>query len=90
MPTTNKRINLTIPEPVYDRILSYKQKNGVASDAAACLQLIIRQLDGLENTEKMLKMVSKFSMDELQQISTVGFKVIKEYTNPGEENEETE
>lgn len=87
MPTTNKRINLTIPEPVYERILSYKQKNGISSDAAACMQLIVRQLDGLDNTEKMLEMVSKFSMEELQHISSVGFKVIKDSVNPDGESE---
>ena len=78
MPTTNKRINLTIPDNVYARLQNYKQKNGITSDAAACLQLIIRQLDGIENSEKMLAMVSKFSIDELQQISTEGFTLIKE------------
>lgn len=83
MPTTNKRINLTIPAPVYERILSYKQKNGISSDAAACMQLIVRQLDGLDNTEKMLDMVSKFSMEELQHISSVGFRVIKDSGKPG-------
>ena len=87
MPTTNKRINLTIPEPVYERLLAYKKKNGISSDAAACMQLIVRQLDGLDNAEKMLEMVSKFSMDELQHISNMGFKTIKEFTNPEEEAE---
>lgn len=87
MPTTNKRINLTVPAHIYERIDNYKAKNGISSDAAACMQLIIRQLDGQENTEKMIEMVSKFSMEELQHISTVGFKAIKEFTNHDDETE---
>ena len=87
MPTTNKRINLTVPAHVYERIDNYKAKNGISSDAAACLQLIVRQLDGLENTEKMLEMVSKFSMEELQHISGMGFKAIKEFVNPQDETD---
>ena len=87
MPTTNKRINLTIPEPIYERLLSYKKDNGISSDAAACMQLIVRQLDALDNAGKMLEMVSRFSMDELQRISSMGFKAIKEFTNPEDESE---
>lgn len=86
MPTTNKRINLTIPELVYERLLAYKKKNGISSDAAACLQLIVRQLDGLDNMEKMLQLVSKFSPDELQQISSLGLNAIKESVKPPEES----
>ncbi len=87
MPTTNKRINLTVPAHIYERIDNYKAKNGISSDAAACLQLIIRQLDGQDNTEKMLGMVSRFSMEELQRISSMGFKAIKEFTSQEDETE---
>ena len=74
MPTTNKRINLTVPEHIYTRIESYKNKNGIASDAAACLQLIVRQLDGMENTERMMQMVMRFTPEELQQITSIGYQ----------------
>lgn len=76
MPTTNKRINLTVPEHLYERIVKYKAKNGISSDAAACLQLIVRQLDGLDNAEKMMKMVSRFTEDELHEISKLGIQEI--------------
>jgi len=78
MPTTNKRINLTIPENIYERLENYKQKNGITSDASACLQLIVRQLDAIENSEKLLKMVSSIPMEELQRISGEGFSLIKD------------
>lgn len=77
MPTTNKRVNLTISDTLYERIQAYKTKNGISSDAGACLQLITRQLDGLEKTEQMLDMVSRFKPEELLQISALGLTEIK-------------
>ena len=77
MPTTNKRINITVPEQLYKRIEAYKFKNGVSSDAAACVQLIVRQLDGLDQMAQMMQLVSKFTPDELQEISKLGMQEIK-------------
>lgn len=77
MPTTNKRINLTIPDNVYERLLAYKQKNGITSDSSACLQLIVRQLDSIAHGEQMMQMVSRFSIDELKAISDLGLDIIK-------------
>ena len=77
MPTTNKRINLTIPDNIYERLLAYKQKNGITSDASACLQLIIRQLDSIAEGERMMQMMSKFTLDELKQISNFGLAELK-------------
>lgn len=78
MPTDKKRVNLTIPDTIYERLNSYKKKNGIASDAGACLQLITRQLDSLEQGEQMMQLVSKFSLEELQQISALGMTMIKQ------------
>ena len=78
MPTTNKRINITIPEQVYDRLQNYKQKNGVTSDAAACLQLVIRQLDSIENGERMMQMVSRFTEEELQHLTSLSVPFVKQ------------
>lgn len=86
MPTTNKRINLTIPDNVYERLLTYKQKNGITSDSSACLQLIVRQLDSIDQGELMMQMVSRFSVDELKQISNVGFDIIKAELDKKEKN----
>ena len=47
MPTKNKRVNLALPDAVYERLLKYKEKNGITSDAGACLMLIVRQLDAI-------------------------------------------
>ena len=77
MPTTNKRINLTIPENIYERLTRYKTRNGITSDASACLQLIVRQLDSIDVGEQMLQMMKKFSPEELKEISDIGLADIK-------------
>lgn len=77
MPTTNKRINLTMPDNIYERLLTYKQKNGITSDAGACLQLIVRQLDSIATGEQMMQMMSKFSLDEIKQLSDIGLTELK-------------
>lgn len=82
MPTTNKRINLTLTDNVYARVLAYKQKNGITSDAAACLQLIVRQLDGIDNAERTMQLMSRFTMEEVEQIARVGFKTIQAMNEP--------
>ena len=84
MPTTNKRINLTIPDNIYERLLAYKQKNGITSDASACLQLIVRQLDSIASGEQMMQMMSRFSLEELKQISDIG---LAEFKNAMEKKE---
>ena len=86
MPTTNKRINLTIPENIYERLTSYKTKNGITSDASACLQLIVRQLDSIETGEQMLQMMKKFSLEELKEISDIGLADIKAAIDKKENN----
>lgn len=40
MPTDKKRINLTLPLEVYDRVSAYREAHGILNDASACLQLI--------------------------------------------------
>lgn len=78
MPTEKKRVNLTIPDALYERISVYKKKNGISSDAGACLQLITRELDNLEQGELMLQAASKFSLEELQQLSNLGLAMFKD------------
>lgn len=77
MPTTKKRINLSIPDDVYERLQLYKGKNGITSDATACLQLIIRQLNGLEQTEAMFSLMKNCSVEQLLELSQVGLVDLK-------------
>ena len=45
MPSDKKRINLTVPDEVYQRLQVYMARNGIYRDATACIQLIILQLN---------------------------------------------
>lgn len=46
MPSDKKRINLTVPDAVYERLQQYKEDHGIFQDATACLQLLILALRG--------------------------------------------
>lgn len=88
MPSDKKRINLTVPDNVYARLQTYKEENGIASDATACLQLIVQQLNGLENTKQMFKLVKEYSADQLLALSREGFLAVKEAMAEQEAKEE--
>ncbi len=76
MPTQKKRVNLALSEQVDEKLQRYKAKNGISSDAGACVMLITRQLDAIEENERMLQMLSKFTPEELQQLSNIGVSEI--------------
>lgn len=78
MPTTKKRINLTVPDPVYEQLQAYKELNGIVNDASACLQLIVQQLKAQETSRAFMKLVQDSSMEQLMQLSNEGLSVIKE------------
>lgn len=78
MPSDKKRINLTVPDEVYDRLQAYKEKNGITNDASACLQLIVQQMKAQENGELMLKMIQNNSVEQLMQMSREGFTYAKD------------
>ena len=86
MPTDKKRVNLTIPEDVYARLQAYRTKYAIATDAGACLQLIIRQLDSIANGEQMMQMMSRFNMDELKELSDIGLASLKLAIDSKKEN----
>lgn len=86
MPTTKKRVNLALSDDIYERLQRYKEKNGISSDAGACLMLIIRQLDAIAETEQMMNIVSRFTMEELQQLSNIGLSMIKDSSEKGTES----
>lgn len=78
MPTIKKRVNLALSDDVYERIQKYREKNGITSDAGACVMLIVQQLDAIETNEKMMDMMSRFSLDELQKLSNLGLAMIQQ------------
>ena len=78
MPTDKKRINLTIPDPIYQKLLAYKERNGITNDATACLQLVTQQLKAQEESELMLKLLRETPADQLLKLSNQGLSEIKE------------
>ena len=84
MPTSKKRINLSVPDMVYARLQAYKAEVGVESDATACMQLIVQQLTAHENTKAVLKMVQDSSIDQLMQLSKEGYTTLKELADKKE------
>ncbi len=73
MPSDKKRINLTVPDAVYERLQTYKKKNGLTNDATVCLQLIVRQLNADENSEAIFKLIQGMSFDQLAALSKEGY-----------------
>ena len=77
MPSTNKRVNLTIPPDVYERLKQYMQETGELSDAGACLHVVVQQLNAYENNKMFTTFISKMSNDALKKISDDGIDTIK-------------
>ena len=78
MPTIKKRINLTVPDELYEKLQDYKQKHGIESDASACLQLVTQQLKAAEQSEAMLDFIKNSNMEQLMQLSKEGFTFMKQ------------
>lgn len=72
MPSDKKRINLTVPDVIYDKLQEYKEENGILNDASACLQLISKQLKAIEEGKIMLEVMRKLSPEQIEQLSKTG------------------
>ena len=77
MPSTKKRINLTVPDDIYQQLQAYKGEYGLESDATACLQLIVRQLKAIEQNKVMLDMMRTMTTEQLQEIASMGVDFTK-------------
>lgn len=78
MPSTKKRINLTIPDDIYKRLREYMAENGLANDATACLQLIVQQLNAKENAKIIMSYLQNTSLEHLQNAAFEGAVQAKE------------
>ena len=72
MPTTNKRVNLTLTDEIYEKLQEFKKKNGILSDASACLQLVVLQLQTQETNEQLLNLMKSMPQEQLKAISNEG------------------
>ena len=86
MPSDKKRVNLTIPDEIYERLQVYKQKMGITNDATACFQLIVQQLTAQENGEVMIKLLRELSVEQLLQASREGLEEVKAKLPPADEH----
>ena len=77
MPSIHKRINLTVPDNIYQRIQTYKQQQGCSNDAGACLQMIVQYLNGLDEGERMFRLIQDSSIETLQAFLQTGAAEIK-------------
>ena len=76
MPSTKRRINLTVPDNIYDKLQTYKYENGLENDATACLQLIVQQLNNFENNKTMMQLLREIPLDALLKSAERGFDLI--------------
>ncbi len=77
MPSTKKRINLTVPDVIYEQLQQYKDENGISNDASACLQLIVQQLRSIEQSKLLTKAYLALSAEEISALSVEGNRVLK-------------
>lgn len=85
MPSTKKRINLTVPDDIYQQIQEYKKENALFTDAAACLQLVVLQLRGQENEKMLRRVLTTISPEQLQAISMEGLNYLCSASNETKE-----
>ena len=76
MPSDKKRINLTDPDDVYERLQEYKKEACISNDASACLQLIVLQLKAQKNIRLMQNLLEQKSLEQLQQMSDEGLSFL--------------
>ncbi len=77
MPSDKKRINLTVPDSIYEQLQAYKEEQGLMSDATACLQLIVRQLKVQENEKLLWKFMRDVPAKDYAEASKLGFEVLQ-------------
>lgn len=83
MPSEKKRINLTIPDEVYERLQAYKNESGIVNDATACLQLIVQQLKAYENNKVIMNFLQNSTLEQLQQAANEGAAQLQDLRNKG-------
>jgi hypothetical protein len=83
MPSDKRRINLTIPDEIYERLQAYKNETGIVNDATACLQLIVQQLNAHANNKAVLHFLQNSTLEQLQQAANEGAAQFQELREKG-------
>lgn len=77
MPSTKKRINLTVPDTLYEQLQKYKAEMGISSDATACLQLVTQQLNGHKYNQLLIRFLQEVPLEQIQAIASEGIGTLK-------------
>lgn len=77
MPSTKKRINLTVPDVVYEQLQQYKEECGIANDASACLQLIVQQLKTAQTNKAWLHALRTATPEQMLAASADGARMLQ-------------
>ena len=78
MPSDKKRINLTIPDNIYQQLQTFKADNGITNDATACLQLIVQQLKAQENEKLIRRLINGTSIEQLRRLNSEGIALLEQ------------
>ena len=88
MPSDKKRINLTVPDEIYEKIQAYMKENGILNDATACLQLVVQQLRSYENSKAIFNAMRNLTKEQIQTFAQEGMSEFKDEIDklsPGDE-----
>lgn len=78
MPSDKKRINLTVPDEIYEKLQAYMKENGILNDATACLQLVVQQLRNYENTKAIFNVFRNATKEQIQALSQESMSQFKD------------
>ena len=78
MPSDKKRINLTIPDNIYQQLQTFKADNALTNAATACLQLIVQQLKAQENEKLIRRLINGTSIEQLRQLNSEGIALLEQ------------
>ena len=78
MPSNKKRINLTVPDEIYEKLQAYMKENGLVNDATACLQLVVQQLRNYENSKALIHAVHNLTKEQIQALAQEGMSQLKD------------
>lgn len=77
MPTTNKRVYITIPASVEEDLKNYMARYGIRTYATACTQLITRALENERKAQETMDMLKQFTPEQLEAFSAIGLQALQ-------------
>ena len=88
MPSDKKRINLTVPDEIYEKLQAYMKENGILNDATACLQLVVQQLRNYDYSKGVFNAINNLTKEQLQALAQERMSQFKDEIDklsPGDE-----